>query len=783
MKKTIPKQKVPAKGIILDPSFSTSFPAPGRRESFFSWISSISLNENILEKQALTKIFNKGSFSAFLLFSVFALFVFWKPLTHPDMVPGCMDISYFYAYKYVWIQSLKNFYPAFWDPFSALGQPFLAMTESGPYAPLNFLFFIFSVSYAFTLSYYFHFLLAAVGTYFFIRGLGCVWLAGCLGGLSFAFSGFFVGHLFAGHTCIVLAASWIPFVFFGVQRFTNSGLFSDILLAAVAMGFCVLEGMPQMNMYAMMFSGLLLGWGWVRRKITFKQLLLSEIVFVFVSFSLSLCQLAPAYQFARLSDRWVWQWNDLMKDYFSPSYLRILIQPFALGMPGGDIGRWGYHEIIIYIGLIPFFLASLGFLWLFLKRPFVWWLFLVILFSTLLAMGDSTTFTHSFYLFFFKYLPGFGHNRSIGRIMVVTAFALSSLAGLGLDAWFRYWRGQKLGQISRALLLFLTPGFLLIGTITDLWRFDEKHLVVDNSYSILSPATIMDPSLLAKIQLDDSYPRVQPEGIEDYEILHRISAAMTGYPVLIQTSHKYLAEQWRYNETPLPDLIRLTYRFQRPEWKVSDRWQPLLGNAGYMTDTKAFPRAFMVGGYEVDPDTDQTVYDIRDAKVDAHQEVILTAEPEGKPSWPQGWVGAAKITQYDFNDLEMDCTNNRPCFLFLSDTYYPGWRATVDGKEETVYQADSAFRVVELKNPGHHTVKMSYHPGIIVYTFWYSLFIWVVLLIGWLKRQSLGVWVRDSLGGIWPFSMPLQTSPRTVELAKEEILSPKRSNRGKKIKL
>jgi uncharacterized membrane protein YfhO len=45
----------------------------------------------------------------------------------------------------------------------------------------------------------------------------------------------------------------------------------------------------------------------------------------------------------------------------------------------------------------------------------------------------------------------------------------------------------------------------------------------------------------------------------------------------------------------------------------------------------------------------------------------------------------------------------------VTDTYYPGWRAFVDGVERPIYPADVAFRGVLLP-PGRHTVEMRYEP-------------------------------------------------------------------------
>jgi uncharacterized membrane protein YfhO len=50
-----------------------------------------------------------------------------------------------------------------------------------------------------------------------------------------------------------------------------------------------------------------------------------------------------------------------------------------------------------------------------------------------------------------------------------------------------------------------------------------------------------------------------------------------------------------------------------------------------------------------------------------------------------------------------------PGYLTLSDTWYPGWTATVDGRAVAIRHANVAFRAVPVP-AGHHIVDFAYSP-------------------------------------------------------------------------
>ena len=98
----------------------------------------------------------------------------------------------------------------------------------------------------------------------------------------------------------------------------------------------------------------------------------------------------------------------------------------------------------------------------------------------------------------------------------------------------------------------------------------------------------------------------------------------------------------------------------------------------------------------------------------------------------------AEIVHHSYNDVVVECQTDAPGFLVLTDSYYPGWEAKVDGQPVTISRADHIFRAVFLP-PGRHTVTFHFAQPV----FWWgvaiaaatALGLAVVGIIGLLKRK------------------------------------------------
>ena len=90
---------------------------------------------------------------------------------------------------------------------------------------------------------------------------------------------------------------------------------------------------------------------------------------------------------------------------------------------------------------------------------------------------------------------------------------------------------------------------------------------------------------------------------------------------------------------------------------------------------------------------------------------ISSAEPRMRsfPPRGEGRASGVNLLSETNNRLVLGTKADGNCLLVLSDTYYPGWKAFVDGKETKIYRADYTFRGIPL-SAGTHQVEFVYDP-------------------------------------------------------------------------
>jgi len=81
--------------------------------------------------------------------------------------------------------------------------------------------------------------------------------------------------------------------------------------------------------------------------------------------------------------------------------------------------------------------------------------------------------------------------------------------------------------------------------------------------------------------------------------------------------------------------------------------------------------------------------------------------------------------QAGVDEIELAVEMGDEGFVVLSNQYYPGWRAYVDGGEEHIYRANYILMAVPLAE-GSHTVKFVYEPAM----HWINLLVRIIVPLG-----------------------------------------------------
>jgi hypothetical protein len=452
---------------------------------------------------------------------------------------------------------------------------------------------------------------------------------------------------------------------------------------------------------------------------------------------------------------------------FPPRELINFILPFFFGnlLKDGSytqILTGDQHQIWLlspYLGFFPLFFALVSF-W----KPSRKIIFFggVAVFSLLLAFGKFTPF----YAFFFHFLPGIALIRYPVKYIFLAVFSLSLLCGFGYEKIQKIMgeRREKLGQIILALVFLCLAGGLAYGWARasqdkiflylrsfypadippyflgllwkiikfDLWSFKNlllilslgaflfylarKQIVSRKLFNYLMLAMVVVDLAANNISLNPPGAReVFKQSSPALEVLQRDNSLFRFYAVP-PPAGTFLAFT-SYNENLLRMKNNLT-----PNWLVPYRISSLLGRESM--EPKEFNDFYIAN-------KDKLLSEKFNFLNRANVKYILQ-EKNGRGGgaylyrnpncFPRAYIrnslssparqanSFCEIIKYRENEIEIKVRLKKAGYLFLSDSYFPGWRVYVDRKEGKIIKADHLFRAVAL-NAGEHAVKFVYAPA------------------------------------------------------------------------
>jgi Bacterial membrane protein YfhO len=424
-----------------------------------------------------------------------------------------------------------------------------------------------------------------------------------------------------------------------------------------------------------------------------------------------------------------------------------------------------FWEMTAYVGIVPLMLAlgAVGFQF---ATPSVRTLTALVVFGLLMALGRHG----GLYYPFFYLVPGFDLFRFQSRFLLYVDLGLAVLSGIGLTSismrvaqrsgrrgarvvvalviavtiadlvtalgdhnpkidasrWteppatakriFQEGRGRMpLARIAGSTpqnFVFRNAYYRARGWAGDLSPYDPARLTLDPNWSLLHglcnlnfffpiyPRWSMTASELAYA------PSRSPRQAVGDVRLHMMSLLNVGYVLDVTGApidgltlvDEYPGDRW-YLGALLIETAPYTVRLYRnpsvlPRAFVVRTARPF--RVSSESEDQAMTRAMIGGGF------------------DPRSEVAVAVGPDD-PAVTPGSAGPpldqrVDVDEYSPQRVRLSVSAHVSCWLFLSDTYYPGWNATVDGVATAVYRANIAGRAVRL-GPGTHDIVFAFSPA------------------------------------------------------------------------
>jgi hypothetical protein len=171
------------------------------------------------------------------------------------------------------------------------------------------------------------------------------------------------------------------------------------------------------------------------------------------------------------------------------------------------------------------------------------------------------------------------------------------------------------------------------------------------------------------------------------------------------------------------------------------------GDVKIYENRAVLPRAFVVHQAEVVQTTNQAIAILKNPAFnlaekfvrlpyvlpfeDEHSGLIVSGQPSPRDQ--------ARIVSYEPERVEIAVPLYSPGWLVLTDAYYPGWQATVDGQPTEILPVNIMFRAVGVP-AGAHTVVFEFKPRSVQVGMLVSgavLIVWLVGLIVTLRRGKM----------------------------------------------
>ncbi len=695
----------------------------------------------------------------------------WKTVLTDQFtsIVGFEGVNQTYAWLHFWVRSVWSGHMPLWDPYVFGGRPFTE--EMAGYYPVRLLFALVPLNRNDLISPHFYHeylaftrFLAACFMFALLREFQRSRFASFIGACAFSMGGV-LGRL--PWPQYMESCVWLPAIFLFLLRALRSEqrgrALAQASIGGLCMGMSVLTGGVQFAMIQGIFlaaavayyaavhrksSGAALTGGLPSRLTAYWPREFSILcVIVLAGLGIGAVQLLPSFEYGHLSIRSIsggWLPTDQKIPYDRLVHgmwpQSIISSIFPVGEVMGGEEPWPH-----YIGALPLFLAVIG-IWKCWGNLWVRFLVVLALITFAYSLGEFSVLFGVLY----AVVPFLWMARGAARFVYLISFAFAVLSAFGLDSllegagqiqsWAPVRPFLKWSAILCAAALILPGVFtqVTVGIWTNLslvlilgscaWIFRLTLRPLPSSARVLLAAFVifdlgcfnwLSANKNELVKSGDEYVQMvtlrnAAEFVKMQPGLHRARVSIPSEPNIgdfYETPSMFGGAATALTDysrmSPHEDLLNVRYRikpvstpepgaiYQDSLWKVYE-------------DKTAYPRAWMTHRTILEPSHDAAFRRLDTPGVDLHNVTIVEA-PLPSALYTSTTADTVRFTSYNADDLSLDVNAGATGLLVLSEIWYPGWRATVNGKSAEIRRVDGAFRGI-LVPAGKSHVELAYVP-------------------------------------------------------------------------
>ena len=731
----------------------------------------------------------------FLLLLCTAVFHWKILLTHDySIASGYEGLCQSYGWLQFWILAIRNGTMPLWDPYGLAGHPFAGEMQSAAFYPLHLLLALvpFNRQGVFPMQWYHvwfaltHFLggcfMFALARDLRLRRLPAVVAAVCfsLGGL--------VGR--AGWPDMIHSAIWLPLIFLFLLRALRAETTKRAVLYAclsgVSLGMAILAGRLHIAiMEALIVAGAVVfatfdpqlrhkgapGRTWIRAAIVLA-------VVAGVAFCAGAPQLFSSMEYGRYAIRFYGDVPPLPATERIPtsypthgmwpqSWIALPIAFASLQLGAGEV-------LPFYMGVFPLLAAVIG-VWKRWGTPWVRYLAGLAVVAFLYALGEFS----AVYGILRTVVPYLWTAREASRFMFMAEFALAVLAAYGVEALLAGSGNEPAWRPLTRVLTWIVGVGAALQAIPAVFQHPDINswvalsiLLIFGSYGVYRhilrghTGTAVGLVMVALIVFDLTTLNWTADKRTDSDALHNLLSCRNVADFLKSRPGRFRVYIAGGDPPPIGDVYRVptTTGGMRATllanfMGLAARGRTDLLNSQYIMkpasasepgdvyhDSKwkvyanpnSYPAAWTVHQAVVERSPARLLQRLESSELDFHRQALVDRPLESalEPRI-EGVAENVKFGTCGANRIELTVRAQSRGLLVLSEIYFPGWIATVNGKDGRIYEVDGGLRGVVVPR-GESQVVLRYSPR----SFWFGAFLGLAAFLGtavflfWTWRES-----------------------------------------------